>query len=563
MRLLFLALLFVSSSVMSHQTSRTSALKEIKWGYTTIPVYLSNESRTLGNAEQILNQSLQEWSQVSNFNLVPVGSGSNQVRFLDDFSKYGSRVVGLTEVSYTPAGSINSATVYLNEENYRFVSTPGPSSMGQVYLKDVLTHELGHFLGMAHSEVLDSTMFYQTFPGQSELGADDKAGVRSKYVTGFGKISGFAKGGRHIGILGVHVQAISRKTGQAISSISDPTGYFEIGGLDLEDTYYLYSAPLQNLNSLGSYLSNTQTEFCPGAYVPSFFSKCGRDFDGIAQGVTLTASRPTVAVGEVTINCTLRVPGDYIQQKLKPLFGEMELFNFGEEPRFEKTHIGYFNLNELTETFSGFEKYSINLTDLAETTGKRLKIRLVSQPFGNPVEFQMVVRKNHYSVAGSPYYKTLKAEGTYNLDLEAEDLLDADPQNNLFQIELSAKTLTTDQTKISIPDVLNFAPKQSLPYLLIMSVEENNQPLLNTGVVLSDNSTCLDAPFSYAVQNSTAKSDETSAKAKTAGGAIAGCGTIEPPSGPGPGSFFGLVSLGFLLSFLISGLAKRQKNFLS
>lgn len=185
---------------------------------------------------------------------------------------YGSAVVGLTELSYSNTGTINSARVLLNEQDYIFVDTPGISFGNDIYLKDVVSHEVGHFIGLGHSEVLNSTMFYQTYPGQAELSADDIAGARAKYNTGLGKISGNIMGGSHIGILGVHIQAVSRKTGQAISSTSDQNGYFEIAGLDVADTYYLYTSKLKYLEALPSYFANVQTDFCPSSYVPSFFS---------------------------------------------------------------------------------------------------------------------------------------------------------------------------------------------------------------------------------------------------------------------------------------------------
>ena len=129
-------------------------------------------------------------------------------------------------------------------------------------------------------------------------------------------------------------------------------------------------------------------------------------------------------------------------------------------------------------------------------------------------------------------------------------------------LEIKAKKLSTLNSNYSIPDFLSFGSVNNLPYLLVMSIETASGPVIDTGAVLSDNSSCLDAPFAYTVKNSTAQTDEeasSSAQAATA----ASCGTIGPPSGPGPGQFLGILSLGFLLSVLPSKFAKRNKKILS
>ena len=133
---------------------------------------------------------------------------------------------------------------------------------------------------------------------------------------------------------------------------------------------------------------------------------------------------------------------------------------------------------------------------------------------------------------------------------------------NTFEVEIQAKKLSTLNSSYSIPDFLSFGSVNNLPYLLVMSIETASGPVIDTGSVLSDNSSCLDAPFTYTVKNSTAQADEeasTSAQAATA----ASCGPIGPPSGPGPGQFLGLLVVGFFLSALPSRLSKRNKKILS
>ena len=565
MQLLVLFTLLYSLSGLSYQSSVTDNQNQIKWNYTNVPVRIINTASSLPSSTLIIDQAIAQWNAATTFQIQRTSSGKNQIVFLEDFSRYGSAVLGVTEVSYAASGVINSASIYLNEQNYNFTASPGMSHGSTVYLKDVVTHEVGHFLGLAHSEVLNSTMFYQNYPGQSELGADDKSGIRSKYDTGYGKIYGHVKGGSHIGILGVHVQAISRSSGEAVAGITDENGYFEISGLDIEDTYYLYTSNLKNLDSLPSYLANIQTEFCPSAFVSSFFSQCGRENDGTAIGISLSSIQNEIDVGTVSINCSLRIKQEYVFEKLQSNFRNLEIFNYSSTPQMEKTHVGFFNPNELSDTvFKGSDKLSIDLSGYPSAANKYLKLRLISQPLGNAVEYSMTVTKNGSTVSG-PYQKTWDPQGIYHLDLEALESLSENTAENNFEIEIKAKKLTNSNAVYSIPDFFKFGSTQNLPYLLVMSVETQSGPVMDTGANLSDNSSCLDAPFTYAVAKSEASSNENSSGSSQAA-AIATCATIDPPSsgpGSGPGQFLGLLVVGFFLSALPSRLSKRNKKILS
>jgi hypothetical protein len=231
----------------------------------------------------------------------------------------------------------------------------------------------------------------------------------------------------------------------------------------------------------------------------------------------------------------------------------------------EKTHVGFFNPNELSDTaFKGSDKLSIDLSGYSSAANKYLKLRLISQPLGNAVEYSMTVTKNGSTVSG-PYQKTWDPQGIHHLDLEALESLSENIAENNFEIEIKAKRLTNSNAVYSIPDFFKFGSTQNLPYLLVMSVETLSGPVVDTGANLSDNSSCLDAPFTYAVAKSEATSNENSS-GSTQAAAIATCATIDPPSsgpGSGPGQFLGLLVLGFFLSALPSRFAKRNKKILS
>lgn len=564
MRIL-LVLLLISTQAFAYQSSETASGNKIRWNATSVPVRVINNSASLPSASLVIDASIAEWNAHSPLPVNKVSNSTNQIRFENDFSMYGSAVVGLTEVSYNPSGTINTAVIKLNEHHFDFTATPGMPSGNNIYLKDVVTHELGHFLGLGHSEVLNSSMFYSTYPGQSELSADDKAAIKHKYGGNTGTILGHIKGGNHVGILGAHVQAISRKSGESIGAFTDEDGYFEIGGLNLSDGYYLYTSPIKKLDSLPGYFANVQSEFCPGSYVGSFFSACGRANDGYPQEINFVDSS-SVDVGEVTVNCALRTQENYNIQKIQTAFSPMTVYKYSATAEnYQQGFVGFHRKHQLKlpscstpPCYTTPDKLKIDLSDFTATAGVMLKLKLVSQVLGNTVEYQMVVKNG-----GAPLMtlgKTFNPEGTHRLDLSGAVALSANPSNNKFDIEIQARKLTNTDAAYSIPDVMNFASNENIPYLLIMSLE-NVGGMLASGPDLSDNYSCLDAPFTYAVEKATFKSNEEGGGAQAA--AAASCATIEPPSGPGPGTFMLVASLGFMLSLLSISLPKKAKKFLS
>lgn len=556
MRLLGLLFLFIAQLALAHQSSITTSQKEIRWNYVNVPIKVINNS-SFSTAGTLIDQSLAEWNAASGFQISKVSSSLNSIKFSSDPTIFGSAVVGVTELNYNKSGVINNATIYLNEQQ-----VSETRNTGKAYLKDVVTHELGHFVGLGHSEVLNSSMFYLNYPGQADVAADDKAGIRSKYDSGYGKIYGYVKGGSHIGVLGVHVQAISRKSGQITSAISDDNGYFALTGLDLNDTYYLYTSPLRNLNALSSLYANVQNEFCPSSYIGSFFSACGRENDGLPQGISLSSSRKTVDIGVVSINCNMRAQEDYTYEKLQTVFSPLTIFNFGDEQRYEKSFVGFFHKSQLSTTsWTEADQLQIDLKDL-DPTNKTLRIRLVSQPLGNSIEYSLSVYRNG-AFLGTHVKTLVSPENIWKLDLEVATNLSSTASDNVYELEVRAKKLTDFQAYMSIPDLARFGTDQSLPYLLNLSLEDSGSAIINTAAILSDNSSCLDAPFTYAVKKTSAFTEETNNTQKAA--TAAACGTIEPPSGPGPGTgaFMLLIGFGFFLTQLASSLVKRGKNFLS
>lgn len=100
------------------------------------------------------------------------------------------RVVALTTVTIcqneTPQcslGTIIDADIELNEAAYTFTSSQ--ARIVQMDSLSILTHELGHFLGLDHSPIEAATMYYQAFAGEidmRDLHSDDVEGICSIFA---------------------------------------------------------------------------------------------------------------------------------------------------------------------------------------------------------------------------------------------------------------------------------------------------------------------------------------------------------------------------------------------
>ena len=95
-------------------------------------------------------------------------------------------VVAVTVLSFSrETGAIGDADVLLDDAHHDFCVSPacGP---GQYDVRETLTHEFGHVLGLDHSTVAASTMYANADAGETlkdTLDADDIAGVCTAYRT--------------------------------------------------------------------------------------------------------------------------------------------------------------------------------------------------------------------------------------------------------------------------------------------------------------------------------------------------------------------------------------------
>jgi len=162
------------------------------WPSPTVNFYVnpSNADVTATAAETAFKAGLSAWNTQARSNIHYVYGG----RVNDTSTGYDSRnvlvfrnassdVALATTYSWYSGTTLVDADIVVWDAAYRFFTGTSGCSNG-AYLEDVLTHELGHALGLNHSQSTDATM-YPTYPycstAMRSLAADDIAGAQALY----------------------------------------------------------------------------------------------------------------------------------------------------------------------------------------------------------------------------------------------------------------------------------------------------------------------------------------------------------------------------------------------
>lgn len=96
-----------------------------------------------------------------------------------DWQENGYDKLALTTVNFDKeTGEIWNADIEVNTRDYDFVQG---KNGGENDLDGVLTHEAGHFLGMAHTSDPEATMFSLYHDGMADLSEDDVIGICANY----------------------------------------------------------------------------------------------------------------------------------------------------------------------------------------------------------------------------------------------------------------------------------------------------------------------------------------------------------------------------------------------
>jgi hypothetical protein len=155
---------------------------------------------SLGDAQRIAGQAFAAWTTVScpgggspsivataypvvDCDQVPSQGHNNVIIFRDDGWPYddSANAIGYTTLTiHLSTGEIVGADIEINSANFTIVASGTPPA-GAYDLASILTHEAGHFLGLAHSADTNAVMYAFYHPGSTTPQPDDVGGICSIY----------------------------------------------------------------------------------------------------------------------------------------------------------------------------------------------------------------------------------------------------------------------------------------------------------------------------------------------------------------------------------------------
>jgi hypothetical protein len=199
--------------------------------------------------------------------------GQNVVTFTDNSAPLGSSVIAATFSFF----KTENGQLLFDESDIAFNPSLDFSTSAETDkfdIQSVLTHEIGHLLGLDHSAMVSSVMVPFGVPGQLDqrvLSYDDIAGVMEIYpnlstMPPTGQIRGVVQAGG-VPVFGAHVVAVDSSGTAVVSTLSQKDGSYVLRFLPPE-TYRVFAEPLdlpvtqQNLGggSTGFY-STIKTNF--------------------------------------------------------------------------------------------------------------------------------------------------------------------------------------------------------------------------------------------------------------------------------------------------------------
>ncbi len=583
--ILFNILLLFSFDIYSYLSFPANNLKSIKWqkkndNNIIIPLVFNprNNSTTENVAISILQNSINQWTNIVDINFQLTNSTShgdishesNNIYFSSDSDLLGAAILATTVISYSETfGVIHNANIIIND-NFNFSSDVSQAN----YLGNIISHELGHLLGLSHSQVQYSTLFYSLRRGQYIPHTDDEAGVRDIYNKNqqYGKIRGKIIGGKntndHISILAAHVQAISTNTGRVvIGTFSDEEGNFLLDGLPKDDSYYLYiQPPTYDVSTFPKLYSEIKRDFCleNKDYRGSFYEGCSSDGLGYPLAVKLDDDNMDVDVGNITIRCSINTPLSYLENRDTNFSLDVNDGNSNIGNAF----VGYFSNLQIENNNNDI--ISVDLTDYTPSNSNTyLEIKLISHDLLSKVVFNMSIEDNNSNIYSTG--PTVDVEGNPNLNLLQRIPIDSNNiSNNLFTITISPEKFSnylSSQTRFKFIDYFaldSYYRENMIFYLLIVSISQKNADNTYTTIStanyrpLTDNIQCIDAPNSYRVLFSLKGDRRLRYGSNDDEDTGASCGSIGINNqGPPQGGLLWLV-FGFFLAVFSMGIIEKK-----
>ncbi len=194
--------------------------------------------------------------------------GINLISFADDATVLGSSTLAATFsffCSTCPTFQTQEADIIFNK-NFNWTTS---GEAGKYDIQAVLTHEIGHLLGLDHSALVSSVMTPFAAVNSLDLRTlqyDDMAGVAELYPKASNPPVGSIQGRITAGsapVFGAHVVAVDTDGTALVSTLSVADGSYTLRFLPPGD-YRIYAEPMDmpvNDQNLGGFYRNLKTDF--------------------------------------------------------------------------------------------------------------------------------------------------------------------------------------------------------------------------------------------------------------------------------------------------------------
>ena len=213
------------------------------WTNRHVKFYLNSQGChdvEMATLEKIADAVAQTWSAVSSATVTVEFVGTTDalpsaltnradginVLYFDNTNRIippNSGILGVTYVSYNNDGTIEDTDIILNDAEWNLAQ---PNSDGTTMLQALLTHEMGHALGLDHSTLneppeLQPSLYPYFAGGESTLETDDKAGISCVYPddsfdNDYGAVKGRVMISESRGVFGGNVVLTDVKTSHKV-----------------------------------------------------------------------------------------------------------------------------------------------------------------------------------------------------------------------------------------------------------------------------------------------------------------------------------------------------------
>jgi len=420
-----LAILFHTALAHAYTYSVTDRGTPVRWGYGQKIMLAGNPSNT-GNYPQDLFRKglvkgLQLWKQATGGALdFDYWQGTDPEKYPAQlasdglgtvfFASHSSASTDPNVISYTQVwfnstnGNIIETDTLLNDRNFEFTPRPAdttsanPGMRPKVFLDSILTHELGHAIGLGHSGDINASMLFVEAKEQFRTGCDDAAGARHVYgqmktqSTGqgsessleFGSLGGWILGPTSAPIGGAQVIAISKSTGIPEAHVlTDRSGRFHFGSLE-PDSYALAIKPYPgSADSIPPEYQPFNRKACSGADYPLQFVTAKDEHTLIEWNVR---SREHLDAGAVAVHCNpVSASGGTSADELAPSMF-VDTGPSGRPITYSTAVNGEFQITTLTQLLLSPIRVQVEVFDSA---GRRLPIQTISPIYESESGFKI------------------------------------------------------------------------------------------------------------------------------------------------------------------------------